>query len=88
MSSSNVDLFGRSPEGGEDLASNVAFETSDDLILSPSLSGTSAYIFLGSAVMAKPDHNYVIESCIGLAAPPRFSRCRLVLPEEALATAE
>ena len=67
MSSSNGDLFGSGPEGGEDDANNVAFETSDDLSLAHSLSGTSAYIFLGSAVMAMPDHNYAIESCIGLA---------------------
>ena len=67
MSSCSGDLLVRSPEGCEDLASNVAFETTDDLGLAHSLSGTSAHIFPGPAVMAKPDHNDAIESCIGLA---------------------
>ena len=33
--------------------------------------------------MTKPDQNNAIKSCVGLPVATRFSRCRLVLPEEA-----
>ena len=51
----------------EDFASNIAFETTDDLSLAHSLSGAALHIRLGSVVITKSDQDDAIESLIGLA---------------------
>ena len=60
-------LDDRGPESGEDLASDVAFETTDDLGLAQALAGPSAHVLPGPAVMAKPDHDDAIERGVCLA---------------------
>ena len=67
MSSRTGDYLGRILQNGEDLASNIAFETTDDFGLAHSLAGATEHVCLGPAIMTKPDHNDAIESCIGLA---------------------
>ena len=54
-------------QNGEDLASNVAFEATDDFGLAHSLAGATEHVCRGPAIMTKPDHNDAIGSRIGLA---------------------
>ena len=67
MSSCAADYSGRVLESGEDLASNLAFQATDDFGLVHSLAGATAHVCLGPAILTKPDHNDAIESRIGLA---------------------
>ena len=66
MSSRAADYLGRILQGGEDLASNVAFEATDDFGLTHSLADATEHVCLGPAIMTKPYHNDAIESRIGL----------------------
>ena len=67
MSSCAADYSGRVLESGEDLASNLAFEATDDFSLVHSLAGATAHVCLGPDVMTKPDQDDAIEGRIGLA---------------------
>ena len=66
LSSGFVEYLSRFLDGGEDFASNVAFETADDVALAHSLRGSTPHVCLGPRVKAQPDDNYAIESRIGL----------------------
>ena len=66
MSSRAADYLGRILQGGEDFASNIAFEATDDFSLAHSLAGATEHVCLGPAIMTQPDHNDAIESRIGL----------------------
>ena len=68
MSSCAADYSGGVLESGEDLASNIAFEATDDFSLVHSLAGATAHVCLGPEIITKPDHNDAIGSRIGLAA--------------------
>ena len=67
MSSRTADYLGRILQNGEDLASDIAFEATDDFGLAHSLAGTTTQVCLGPAIMTKPGHHDAIESRIGLA---------------------
>ena len=67
MSSRAADDPGRVPQDGEDLASNVAFEATDDLTLAHSLSGAATHVLLGPVIVSEPDDGDAMECCIGLA---------------------
>ena len=67
MSSRAADYLGRILQGGEDFASNIAFEATDNLTLALSVSGAATHILPGPDVMTKPDQDDAIEGRIGLA---------------------
>ena len=67
MSSCAADYSGRVLESGEDLASNLAFQATDNLTLAHSISGAATHVCLGPDVMTKPDQDDAIEGRIGLA---------------------
>jgi len=71
MSSCLGDLDIRGLEGGEDLASNVAFETTNDLGLAQALTDPLTHVFAGPPVIAKSDHYDAIECgvCLAVATP-------------------
>ncbi len=54
------------PQDCKDLASNMAFEATDDLGLAHSLPGAATHVCLGPVIIAKPDHNDAIKSGISL----------------------
>ena len=83
MSSCGTGHSGGVPQDREDFASDIALETTYDLGLAHALPGAAVHVVHGSEVMTEPDQNDAIESRISLPVATRFSRCRLVLPEEA-----
>ena len=61
------DFLHRALQGGENLASDVSFEATDDLSLAHSLCGVTAHVCPGTAVIKKPDDNDAIERGVGLS---------------------
>ena len=56
----------------EDFASDISFETADNLGLAHSFPGAASHVCLGLVVMTKPNHNDAIKSGVGLAGRSRY----------------
>src|SRR6266516_7716894 len=71
-----------------DLAGEVAFQAADDLAVALALAGAPFDVVLGGLLVAQADEHDPVERGVGLALawrlPPRLSRWRFVLPEQAL----
>ena len=56
----------RALDGGEYLASDIAFKAADDLGFAQTLHGAASHVGPGSGIIAESDHNDAIESSVGL----------------------
>ena len=70
-------------EGGVDLAGDVAFEASHDVALGEPFRQAPFDVSLGARFVAHAAVTIMCRALLAWRLPPRLSRCRLVLPDDA-----
>lgn len=67
----------------KDFAGEVALQAADDLGHGFAFGGAPLDVGAGARAVAEPDDDGEVERPVRGRSPPRWRRCRLVLPDEA-----